>query len=233
MVTVKNLMITIDKKTIINNISCTLLPGRITLFLGKSGAGKTTLLKSIEGLIPLSSGSITLNDNQDSTKLTASQRAEKIGYVFQEFNLFPHLTALENCVDPLLIHGTKPSNALAQATALITLLDLGKHLDAYPSQLSGGQQQRIALARALCLQPEVLLCDEPTASLDPVNTDLLVTLLQSLAQQGLTIGISTQDMSFAKKMFDRAYLLEGGTILEICESKKELTRCPLLQSFLQ
>ena len=136
-------------------------------------------------------------------------------------------------MDPLLIRDISTSDALAQATAMITAFDLGKHLDSYPSQLSGGQQQRIALARALCLEPKVLLCDEPTASLDPVNTDLLVTLLQSLSQQGLTIGISTQDMAFAKKMFDRAYLLEGGTILEKCEAKRELESCPLLQQFLQ
>ncbi len=178
MVTVKNLMITIGKKTVLNTISCTLLPGRITLFLGKSGAGKTTLLKSIGGLIPPSLGTITLNNNQDSTKLTASQRAENFCYVFQEFNLFPHLTALENCMDPLLISGIKPSDALTQATAIITLLDLREQLNSYPSQLSGGQQQRIALARALCLHPKVILCDEPTAALDPTNTDLLVALLQ-------------------------------------------------------
>jgi polar amino acid transport system ATP-binding protein len=232
MVTVTNLTIFLRKKPILTEVSCTLLPGRITLFLGKSGAGKTTLLKSIGGLIPLSSGTITLG-HDDITGFTASQRAEKIGYVFQEFNLFPHLTALENCTDPLLLQGTSTSDAQAQATALLTAFGLEKKLDSYPAQLSGGQQQRIALARALCLQPNVLLCDEPTASLDPHNTDLLVTLLQSLAQQGLTIAVSTQDMSFAKKIVDRAYLLEEGTIIEACESKKEHTTSPFLHDFLQ
>lgn len=107
------------------------------------------------------------------------------------------------------------------------------YLNKYPSELSGGQQQRVAIARSLCLKPQVLFLDEPTASLDPANTDILVTLLKSLANDGLTIGISSQDMNFVNKVMDRAYYIENKKIIEFCDSKQNLDNCPTLKRFIQ
>jgi ABC-type polar amino acid transport system ATPase subunit len=202
MVTVKNLIIQIKDQTIVDDISATLTPGHITSFIGKSGAGKTTLLKSIAGLMPITRGTIVI-DNQKLLILTSRQRAEKVGYVFQDFNLFPHLTVRENCIDPLLMHGKPYAQAEQRALSVLLKLNMDGYAEKYPYELSGGQQQRVAIARALCLQPMVLLLDEPTASLDPLNTDILVTILKSLAAQGLTIGLSSQDMNFVRKVFDR------------------------------
>jgi ABC-type polar amino acid transport system ATPase subunit len=231
MVIVRNLSVQVKAQALLNAVSCSLLPGRITLLLGKSGAGKTTLLKSLVGLMPITDGEITF-DGKPLTTLSATQRAQSIGYVFQDFNLFPHLTVLENCVDPLLVHGVSLELAQARALELLEVLDMESYATKYPAQLSGGQQQRVAIARALCLRPRVLLLDEPTASLDPYNSAILVSLLRSLAAQGLTIALSSQDMDFARTIFDRAYYIEAGNIIETCESKAELRADSAIGTFL-
>lgn len=231
MVTVKNLLVKIKNHIILNTISCALLPGRITLLVGKSGAGKTTLLKSLLGLIPVTSGTICIN-NKQLQQLSNQQRAEEIGYVFQDFNLFPNLTALENCTNPLLIRGLSDKQAKERAYALLQELNMLDFSDKYPAQLSGGQQQRVAIARALCLQPKVLLLDEPTASLDPCNTDALIDMLHLFKSQGLTIGISSQDVYFMSRIFDRAYYLENGAITEYCDEKESMNTCPNIENFI-
>lgn len=218
MVTIKNLNIQINGQILLDQISAKLIPGSITSFIGKSGAGKTTLLKSIAGLIPTERESVILN-NQELSLLTPEQRSKTVGYVFQDFNLFPHLTALENCIDPIVVQNTSYDNARIRALSILHKLQMDMHAQKYPSELSGGQRQRIAIARALCLEPQILLLDEPTASLDPLNTDILVTILQSLAKQNMTIGVSSQDMSFIKKIFDRVYYIESGKITEFCDQK--------------
>lgn len=218
-------------KTILDDVSVMLVPGRITSFIGKSGAGKTTLLKSIAGLLPATSGDIIVNDRQ-LNKLTLQQRTEEMGYVFQDFNLFPHLTVRENCIDPLIVHGTTYDVASLRALSVLQELALDSYSEKYPSELSGGQQQRVAIARALCLQPRILLLDEPTASLDPFNTDILVTILKSLATQGLIIGLSSQDMSFVRKVFDRVYYVELGKIVEFCDDITMLDHYSAIQYFI-
>jgi len=231
MIIVNKLVIRLQKKIVLNSVSCSLLPGRITTFIGKSGAGKTTLLKSLVGLIPIKEDSIVINDKQITT-LTSKQRSEEIGYVFQDFNLFPHLTVLQNCIDPLLVHGMLYELARERAYQILQQLDMQNFSDKYPSELSGGQQQRIAIARALCLKPRILLLDEPTASLDPLNTDLLVNILKKLSAQGLTIGISSQDMSFVRKIFDRVYYMSNGQIVESCDGIEMMSRCPSITQFM-
>lgn len=232
MVSVNNLLVRIKNKTLLDSVSCSLQPGRITIFIGKSGAGKTTLLKSLVGLIPITEGQIVINGKQ-LKQLNDVQRCEEIGYVFQDFNLFPHFTVLENCTNPLLVHGMPPAQAQQRAFEILGELDMKDFIEKYPSELSGGQQQRVAIARALCLKPNVLLLDEPTASLDPFNTDILVAILQRLAAQGLTIGLSSQDMNFAKKIFDRIYYIESGKIIEFCDGLKMLNQCPTIKHFVQ
>lgn len=231
MVIIKNLNVQIQGQTIVDAMSITLAFGHITSFIGKSGAGKTTLLKAIAGLVPITRGTVMVNDQQLLT-LSSRQRAEKVGYVFQDFNLFPHLTVRENCMDPLRVHGTSYAQAEQRVLNMLLTLNMDEHADKYPHELSGGQQQRVAIARALCLQPTVLLLDEPTASLDPINTDTLATILKSLADQGLTIGLSSQDMSFVRKVFDHVYYVESGNIVEFCDDSTTLQNYPAIASFM-
>ena len=231
MVVVNDISIRLQNKKILQSVSCQLLPGRITAFIGKSGAGKTTILQSIVGLAKFDQGSILLH-GQSTALLSGKQRSELIGYVFQDFNLFPHLSVLQNCTDPLRLHGLSLDAARQRALEVLLQLDMQNFIDSYPDQLSGGQKQRVAIARALCLQPKVLLLDEPTASLDPFNTELLIKILKNLAAQGLIIGLSSQDMGFVRAIFDRIYYVQNGTIVEFCD-EQNVEHCPLIQSFLK
>ena len=230
MANVTNLVVTVNNRVLLNNISCALPTGTITSFIGKSGAGKTTLLKALTGLVPLTSGSCTINNQQLNT-LTSKQRSETIGYVFQEFNLFPQLTALENCIDPLIVHGKTYEQAHTSARSALHELEMQDYANQYPAQLSGGQQQRVAIARALCLNPRMLVLDEPTASLDPANTDILVAILKKLATNGLTVGLASQDMSFVRKIFDRVYYVCNGKIIEFCANQQHIQENPKIQKW--
>jgi ABC-type polar amino acid transport system ATPase subunit len=231
MVSVNNVTVHSGNQTILNDVSLSFVPGTITTIIGDSGAGKTTLLKSIVGLMPISTGTIMIN-GKSLQEFLPRQRAEAIGCVFQDFNLFPHLTVLENCIDPLQVHGIAYHDACARAIAVLQELGMAAYLGRYPSQLSGGQQQRVAIARALCLNPRVLLLDEPTASLDPFNTDLLVGILKTLAQRGLTIVVSSQDMDFVRKIIDRAYFMQSGTVAESCENAAQRDQCPIIKKWI-
>lgn len=217
MVIVKNLVVQLHNQEILKDVSCQLLSGRITTFIGKSGAGKTTLLKAIAGLVPVDSGEII--------------KLEPVGYVFQDFNLFPHLSVLQNCTDPLIVHGVDPIQAQEQAQDILKQLEMHSFINQYPEQLSGGQKQRVAIARALCLKPQILMLDEPTASLDPLNADLLVSILKKLAAQGMTVALSSQDMSFVRKIFDRVYYMQAGAILEECNGEMQLGQCEQIKQF--
>ena len=232
MVEVKNLTTQYDNQIMLDSVSCTLKPNRIVSFIGESGAGKTTLLKALVGLIPIKEGTITI-DGKQLKLVKPRQRSELIGYVFQDFNLFKNLTVLENCIDPLLVHGISYDQARAQALAQLTQLGMVNFINKYPLELSGGQQQRVAIARSLCLNPRVLLLDEPTASLDPKNTDILVGILKKLASEGLAIGLSSQDMEFIRKVFDEAYYIEQGKILEFCDNIQDLSISSMIKEFMQ
>jgi ABC-type polar amino acid transport system ATPase subunit len=232
MLKVKNLTVKIKNQTLLNMISCVLLPGRITTFIGKSGAGKTTLLKSLVNLIPINSGEIIIN-NKQLQHLNNSQKSEELGYVFQDFNLFNNLSVLENCIDPLLVRKINYNDAKQIAIKELKKLGMETYIDKYTSQLSGGQKQRVAIARCLCLKPRIILLDEPTASLDPDNTKTLVTILKSLASEGLIIGVSSQDMNFVNSILDRLYYIEAGNIINFCENAKSLDKYPMIKHFIQ
>lgn len=231
MVIVNNIVVRRDDHVVINDVSAVFAPGVVNIIIGSSGAGKTTLLQSLAGLVSVSSGSIMI-DPVKINDLSPAQRAQYIGYVFQDFNLFFHLTALENCIDPMVVHGIARSDAQQYALQILQTLGLGDYINRYPSQLSGGQKQRVAIARALCLNPKVLLLDEPTASLDPENTDILVKILQLYAQKGLTIVLSSQDMSFANKLFDRVYYMQDGRIIETGDRATGFDQCPKIKQWL-
>lgn len=231
MVIIDQLQVIIKEQQVLNKLSLLIKPGHITSLIGASGAGKTTLLKAIAGLVPCNKGTITI-DNRLITSLTHIQRAKKIGYVFQDFNLFAHMTAFQNCIDPLLVRGASREQALPQAEKLLQQFGLFEHRAKYPHELSGGQKQRVAIARALALNPQLLLLDEPTASLDPANTDILVSILKKLAASGITIMLSSQDMYFVQKMFDCVHYLQQGTIAESCNDETEINSCPLIKEWL-
>lgn len=231
MVIVDNISVEIEKKKILDGVSCSLTKGTIASFIGKSGAGKTTFLKTVAGLLSVTCGSIIVNKNGTVHDLQSKKSRNSIGYVFQEFNLFPHLTVLQNCVDPLLVHSFKKGGAREQAMKFLNQFGLIDFIDQYPASLSGGQKQRVAIARALCLEPELLLLDEPTASLDPINTDILIGIVKKLVQAGLAIGFSSQDMDFVKRCADEIYFFENGTIVECCSHRSGLCNCTRINQF--
>lgn len=199
---------------ILNDISFELKKGRITFFLGQSGSGKTTLLKCISNLHSTYEGLITC-EGKDIKQLSSVERASSIGFVLQQFHLFPHFTVLKNCTyalaKALKIEGRE---AKEKATEILHSLGMHPFIHAYPLQLSGGQQQRAAIARALVLSPKILLLDEPTSALDPESKKSLQTLLLDLSQQGITLGLSSHDMPFVQKMMDCVYFMENGKFVE-------------------
>lgn len=199
---------------VLKQVSFEVRKGRITTFMGQSGAGKTTLLKCIANLHPHYEGSITCN-GFDIKKFSSVQRASTIGFVLQQFHLFPHLSVLKNCTYALVnAIGLEEAEAEQRAIEIVNLLGMQPFIHAFPSQLSGGQQQRVAIARALVLRPEVLLLDEPTSALDPESKKCLETLLLDLNARGITLALSSHDMPFIRKIMDYIYFMEQGELIE-------------------
>ena len=217
----------------LQEVSFALKQGRITTFMGQSGAGKTTLLKCIANLHPHYEGRITCN-GKNLKSLSPIERASTIGFVLQQFHLFPHLSALQNCTLALVeVLGLAEEEGEEKAIEILTSLGMHPFVNAFPSQLSGGQQQRVAIARALALSPKVLLLDEPTSSLDPESKKSLEALLLELNTKGITIGLSSHDMPFIRKMMDCIYFMEKGTLIETWDKQNEdLFSKPNIQQFL-
>lgn len=231
MITLDKISITLNQHTIFKNASLTITPQRITVLIGPSGSGKTTLLKAMTGLVQVDQGTIKV-DELLLTTISPYKRAQKVGYVFQDFNLFTHLNALENCIDPMLVHGVSYQQAYNRAKKLLEKLNILEHTHKYPSELSGGQKQRVAIARALGLQPQLLVLDEPTASLDPVNTDRLVELLKQIVTHGITVVLSSQDMNFVKKVAQCIYYMQEGNIIESCQDITKVNAYPHIKKWL-
>jgi len=203
-----------DNKKVLDNISCSIPAGSIVVLLGKSGAGKTTFLRSIAGLNESKKGTILLNNKAIQQK--------DIGFVPQGFALFPQLTVLEQCTHPLTkTRNMLPAIADKKALDLLTQLQINEFKNALPHQLSGGQQQRTAIARGLCIEPKILLLDEPNSALDPQNTEILIKLLFEYAKNGNIIICSTQDIDLAAKIATRCLFFDNGcTSEEITVSDK-------------
>lgn len=206
-----------DSNLVLDDISLSFPQGSATVIIGASGSGKSTLMRCINLLEELSDGQILL-DGDDISKygINLDHVRGKIGSVFQAFNLFPHLTVLENItLAPRLVLKRSKEEANSQALALLKRFGLADKADAFPNLLSGGQQQRVAILRAIATEPKVLLLDEVTSALDPVLIAEVLALISELKADGITMIISTHEMGFAKRIADRVIFLSGG---RICES---------------
>jgi polar amino acid transport system ATP-binding protein len=200
--------------------------GAVVVMLGPSGSGKSTFLRCINQLEKMDRGSIEVGDEQIGYRLrgghldalpereVARQRS-RIGMVFQQFNLYPHLTVTENIIEaPVGVHGRPRAEAVAEARELLARVGLPDKADAYPRQLSGGQQQRVAIARALAIKPELILFDEPTSALDPELVGEVLGTMRDLAGRGLTMIVVTHEIGFAREAADEVVFMDGGVIVE-------------------
>ncbi|WP_338694935.1 amino acid ABC transporter ATP-binding protein [Streptomyces sp. Q6] len=211
---------------VLRGIDLEVRTGEVTVVLGPSGSGKSTLLRTINHLEKVDSGWISVDGSlvgyrRSGDKLYELREREvlkqrtHIGFVFQNFNLFPHLTVLENIIEAPLSALKRPrAQAVETARALLDRVGLGDRADAYPKQLSGGQQQRVAIARALALEPKLLLFDEPTSALDPELVGEVLDVIKDLAHQGTTMIVVTHEIGFAREVADTVVFMDEGRIVE-------------------
>jgi polar amino acid transport system ATP-binding protein len=211
---------------VLRGVDLTVMPGEVACVIGPSGSGKSTFLRCINHLEPIDAGTMVVDGEligyrKRGDKLyelreseVARQRRD-IGMVFQRFNLFPHMTALENVMEaPCTVRRTPKKAARERARELLDRVGLGHRCDNYPSQLSGGQQQRVAIARALAMEPRLMLFDEPTSSLDPELVGEVLDVMRGLAGEGMTMVVVTHEMGFAREVADSLVFMDEGRILE-------------------
>jgi len=201
---------------VLRGISCTIAEGEVVCVIGPSGSGKSTFLRCLNLLEEPTSGEIIIDGTSLTDKRTnINAIRQKVGMVFQLFNLFPHKTALENIMlAPVKVKKMAPEEAEKLARTLLAKVGLTDKADVYPSQLSGGQQQRVAIARALAMQPKVMLFDECTSALDPEMVGEVLAVMKDLAREGMTMVVVTHEMGFAREVGDRVLFLDGGRIVE-------------------
>lgn len=200
----------------VNNASLTVNDGEVVVIIGPSGSGKSTLLRCVNGLEEPSGGKI-LVDGVDTTdpKTDIRKIREEVGMVFQSFNLFPHLTVLDNItLSPIKVKKMPKAEAVELAKSLLARVGLAEKADAHPGQLSGGQQQRVAIARALAMQPKAMLFDEPTSALDPEMIKEVLDVMIELAKSGMTMLLVTHEMGFARAAADKVVFMDHGEVLE-------------------
>ena len=190
--------------------------GEVVVIMGPSGSGKSTFIRTFNALEEFQKGSITVDGialNDDLRKIDAIRR--EVGMVFQQFNLFPHLSVLENLtLAPVLVRKRPKAEVLNQAMALLERVGIAEQAHKFPGQLSGGQQQRVAIARSLCMEPRILLFDEPTSSLDPEMVREVLEVMQGLAADGMTMVVVTHEVGFARQVADRVVLMADGLVVE-------------------
>ena len=203
----------------LNNVSLTLEKGKVLVVMGPSGSGKSTLIRTINGLETFDEGElnilgIKINSNFDENKIQKIRR--RVGMVFQQFNLFPHLTILENItLAPINVQKRKKTEVEEFGLYLLAQMGIESHAKKYPNQLSGGEQQRVAIVRALALKPELLLFDEPTSALDPERINEVLDAMRILANQGMSMIVVTHEIDFAKEVSDKVLFLDNGKVIEI------------------
>lgn len=201
---------------VLSNINLTVGKGQVISLIGASGSGKSTMLRCINGLEPIDDGIIVFEGDVVSGRgVDLVRLRRRIGMVFQSFNLFPHMSVMENCIlAPVHTGLYSKSEARSVAMEVLERVGLSQKADAYPNQLSGGQQQRVAIARTMVIKPSVLLLDEVTSALDPELVIDVLQLIRELTDSGITLILATHEMAFAREISDRICFLSGGTILE-------------------
>ncbi|WP_133545525.1 amino acid ABC transporter ATP-binding protein [Microbacterium sp. BK668] len=200
----------------LKDIDLTVNRGEVVVVIGPSGSGKSTLCRTINRLETITSGTITIDGKElpKEGRSLAELRAD-VGMVFQSFNLFAHLTILDNVtLGPIKVRKMKKADAEREAKVLLDRVGVGQQANKLPAQLSGGQQQRVAIARALAMNPKVMLFDEPTSALDPEMINEVLDVMVSLAQEGMTMIVVTHEMGFARKAADRVVFMSDGQIVE-------------------
>ena len=203
---------------VLKGIDLKVEPGEVIAIIGKSGSGKSTLLRCINGLETFQDGALTVDGKALVHDSPAAMRElrQHVGMIFQSFNLFPHLTVGRNIMlAPTLVKKKDTAGATALAKKLLERVGLAEKFDAMPDQLSGGQQQRVAIARALAMEPAVLLCDEITSALDPELVGEVLRVVESLAEEGMTLLMVTHEMNFARKVSDRVIFMHQGRVHEM------------------
>ncbi|WP_413504736.1 amino acid ABC transporter ATP-binding protein [Serratia grimesii] len=216
MIRVHNLQKQFGDSHVLRGISCEIAANEVICVIGPSGSGKSTFLRCINALETLSGGEILVNGFAiHSQKTDLNKMRESVGMVFQRFNLFPHMTVLENIImAPMGVKKLSRSDATLRAEALLRKVGLLDKIDAYPNSLSGGQQQRVAIARALAMEPKIMLFDEPTSALDPELVGEVLAVMKSLAHEGMTMVVVTHEMGFAREVADRVLFIDQGIIQE-------------------
>ncbi len=201
----------------LHNVTAEIERGEVVVIIGPSGSGKSTFLRSLNLLESATSGKVFF-EGTDITdpKVNINIHRQKMGMVFQQFNLFPHMTVLKNLtLAPMQLKKMPKAEAEKMALELLDRVGLKDRANAYPSQLSGGQKQRVAIVRALCMNPDVMLFDEPTSALDPEMVGEVLAVMQDLAKEGMTMVCVTHEMGFAKEVADRVIFMYDGEIEEI------------------
>jgi polar amino acid transport system ATP-binding protein len=214
------------KFQVLTGVDLQVRAGERIVICGPSGSGKSTLIRCINGLETVQKGSVVV----DGIELTAGKKAveqvrAEVGMVFQQFNLFPHLTILQNCtLAPMRTRGISREEAEATAMKFLTRVRIPEQAHKYPSQLSGGQQQRVAIARALCMTPRIMLFDEPTSALDPEMVNEVLDTMIGLAEEGMTMLCVTHEMGFARRVADRIVFMADGRIVEEAPPERFFTQ---------
>ena len=226
MISAKSIHKAFGSNEVLRGVSLDLLRGEVVAIIGPSGSGKSTFLRCLNHLETIDRGTITI-EGEVLAKSEGEARAQyvsdaeirkigrKMGMVFQSFNLFPHLTVLENIIEaPIIVKGMKREEIIPKAEALLAKVGLAAKRDAYPNHLSGGQKQRVAIARALAMEPDILLFDEPTSALDPELTGEVLRTMRELADEHMTMLVVTHEMGFAREVANRVIFMDGGYIVE-------------------
>ncbi|WP_296177095.1 amino acid ABC transporter ATP-binding protein [Psychrobacter sp. UBA2769] len=243
MIQVSNIHKAFGSNQVLKGIDLTIHKGQVVVILGPSGSGKTTFLRCLnaleipdQGVIAFDDGSLTVDFATKPKKKTLLALQRKAGMVFQSYNLFPHKTALENLMlGPTVVQGQSKAQAREQALALLEKVGLSDKADLYPFQLSGGQQQRVGIARALAIEPSLLLFDEPTSALDPELVQDVLGTMKQLASEGWTMVVVTHEINFARDVADHVVLIEDGVVVEEGSAQQlfEQSKHPRTQAFLQ
>ncbi|WHY66254.1 amino acid ABC transporter ATP-binding protein [Neobacillus sp. SuZ13] len=220
MISIKGLYKQFGQLEVLKGIDLLVEKGKVVVVIGPSGSGKTTMLRCLnvletpnQGVISIEGQSLDFSKNVQKKQIASFRRLT--GMVFQSYNLFPHKTALQNVMEgPIIVKGESKEDARKKAQALLEKVGLGDKQDYFPAQLSGGQQQRVGIARALAMEPEVMLFDEPTSALDPELVGEVLKVMKDLAREGMTMIVVTHEMRFAREAADEVIFMDQGVIVE-------------------